>query len=1001
MLALAAAGLGAPVAHAEDYLWVDDGWTYPEWWDINGTSPGGSISVSGTGEISFTPPRTSFVSAFSGVIFSDRSGGGTVRFGVRNPGGQWVSSVTNPDGWTDAGGSNVPGAQAVVTIDSTSSSDYVQLSGIFMYLGDPDNPTLTNVSHTVPAWVKTGTFSANGAADDPGLGVEKLELLNGTTVVGSKEQTCSPKDPWCPTALSGPVNFNAAALPEGRLQLSLRAVDWADHVSNVATIPVNIDRTAPLTPSGFVTPAYNAGSGIATVDWAPSADPILEDGSPGSGVALVEARYKLNNGSFGAWTTASSNAVSVAGSVNDVVTVEVRATDAAGNVSAVGRARLTIKDTTLRLAVGGELASDPLQAEQEEYGLTFDASDPNADVSEVRILIDNVEREAFEPASGCTSPCGVEDSGYGFDTDWVSEGLHTITVEATNNDGDVVSQSWQIEVLREAHFAGRLWAWGSDVQSQVDTFEPGALTGPIPRPPDDWSDTASCEASEQALEDCYDAITDWGESVEAWLGDNLTDGSDAGSLPLPPVLPNEISEGLATDLTKQIASTFEYTRHMVATPDEPIDIALGFHEPLTPAQVEAALPQNAVMYSGTEIRGYFDNGRYTWQGSDGASDVESVADSLDDFYTEQHSLAGDLLAQSDDQPDDDVDEQDEIAASVASLQSLQTALTGREPYVSALTVRLMPDAGLAARSTSSGWHPSIKNMRPVSAGAGASRSEILGTMQVDAAALDTGSSARSAAADGDTCEDRNEDSESIVPHSVKHVSPAYYAPSRFHSNVTPSALVDGHNVFINARWWAARSLTWFCMDKPDENTIELEANVYPSDNERWATDWINDQPSRSLISLPGQWFLDDINKGVPPGSYSPQKYPDFALVFKGGRQLRYGHLYKMVFRTNKGPANDGRVIWTAQANTPSYSKAYTAYCKSYLLKRGDDFPHCRFARVTTCYGVSYVSDSNAFFRRVNWNTVFGTSSPRLSDVPASHKDPNNPNEVDSYCDPRP
>ena len=103
---------------------------------------------------------------------------------------------------------------------------------------------------------------------------------------------------------------------------------------------VSIDRTPPVTPHGFEVATADRGSGAATIEWAPSADATLADGSPGSGVALVQARYSINGGAFSAWAPANADEISLVAQPGDSVTVQVLVTDNLGWVSAVGSATL-------------------------------------------------------------------------------------------------------------------------------------------------------------------------------------------------------------------------------------------------------------------------------------------------------------------------------------------------------------------------------------------------------------------------------------------------------------------------------------------------------------------------------------------------------------------------------------------------------------------------------------------------------------------------------------
>ncbi|MDA0182463.1 hypothetical protein OJ997_19295 [Solirubrobacter phytolaccae] len=248
---LALAGPGAVAANAAPYGWSDDGWLFTDIWQVDGDPYGSSpLSIRGSGEISYTPPGTAYVTAFQGVAHHWATGGATATWGIRLPNGQWADSMPvqpNDTGEAYYAGSTA-GAQAVVQLSGAGSpDDYISLTYFGVDIDDPDVPTVTSASSGVSGWVKDGVRTATVAGTDAGVGVKQLDLLKGTQVLGSKTRICQQQEGLtaCPQALSGTINYDAGQLPEGVNTLGVRAKDWTDKVSSVSTFPVKVDRSNP------------------------------------------------------------------------------------------------------------------------------------------------------------------------------------------------------------------------------------------------------------------------------------------------------------------------------------------------------------------------------------------------------------------------------------------------------------------------------------------------------------------------------------------------------------------------------------------------------------------------------------------------------------------------------------------------------------------------------------------------------------------------------------
>ncbi|UMG94500.1 NEW3 domain-containing protein [Nocardioides sp. TF02-7] len=130
----------------------------------------------------------------------------------------------------------------------------------------------------------------------------------------------------------GPVTFDA----EGEHELSFRATDAAGNRSSVGTLPVRIDRTAPVTEVRVTRGSGVDGSDRATLAFA-ATDAL-------SGVATTV--YRVDGGS---WSTVGDGPVTVEGYGDHVV--EFASTDVAGNAEPVRRTTVSLSDVESVAAV--------------------------------------------------------------------------------------------------------------------------------------------------------------------------------------------------------------------------------------------------------------------------------------------------------------------------------------------------------------------------------------------------------------------------------------------------------------------------------------------------------------------------------------------------------------------------------------------------------------------------------------------------------------------------
>ena len=210
------------------------------------------------------------------------------------------------------------------------------------------------------------------AGDGPGAGIRRLSLerQGGGEVVGA-DAGCTPRQlpggrPWkdlCPAEAGHAFTVHTDTLPEGRSTLTAQAVDRARNVGQ-RRWDVIVDRSAPPAPADLQLSYFDEATRDATIAWDDVDDPALPDGTAGSGVARLEARYGIGGAPLGPWTRAADGLDFVGGGRGDTVTAEVRAVDAVGNVSAVASGTFVLEPVEVPegVAFGTELPEGQVAA---------------------------------------------------------------------------------------------------------------------------------------------------------------------------------------------------------------------------------------------------------------------------------------------------------------------------------------------------------------------------------------------------------------------------------------------------------------------------------------------------------------------------------------------------------------------------------------------------------------------------------------------------------------
>ncbi|WP_420842024.1 OmpL47-type beta-barrel domain-containing protein, partial [Haloactinopolyspora alba] len=379
-------------------------------------------NVSQTGSVPFTvvadTPEDTTPPTVSAEVSGDQDadgnyvGAATVAVSADDAGGSGVASVEYAlDGGAFQAYSEPVTVEAVgshtVQYRATDNSGNVSQAGSVSFTvvePQPEDTTPPEVSAEITGEQDAdgnyvGSASVTVAAQDAGSGVASVEYdLDGS---GFTEYT-------------GPVTVEAV----GSHTVQYRATDNSGNVSAVSSVSFTVVEPEPEDTTPPEVSAEVAGDQDADGNYVGSASVTVAAQDPGSGVASVE--YDLDGSGFTEYTGPVT--VEAVGSH----TVQFRATDNSGNVSAVSSVSFTVvepepEDTTppeVSAEVAGEQDADGNYVSSATVTVT--AQDPGSGVESVSYALDG---GSFGPYGEPVVVDGV--------------GEHTVQFRATDNSGNV------------------------------------------------------------------------------------------------------------------------------------------------------------------------------------------------------------------------------------------------------------------------------------------------------------------------------------------------------------------------------------------------------------------------------------------------------------------------------------------------------------------------------------------------------------------------------------
>ncbi|HEX6713825.1 MAG TPA: hypothetical protein VF066_10580 [Thermoleophilaceae bacterium] len=244
----------------------------------------------------------------------------------------------------------------IPSLDPEANAPLARAERVDMTLVDEDLPTATPsgpLFDRAEDYVNgNSAYDLTVAGSDAGAGVNQVAVERaGGAQLAAADGPCDPAHHTpelgariCPDSHSQTLGVPMQTLPEGSNALDATATDLAGNTGVSAPWNVLVDRTPP-NPVSELDIDWDADTNEAMVGWEAEDDPDLPDGNPGSGIATYEYRYRhLGDDRWNGWQPAGGSADVPSNWIGELIEVEVRSSDAVGNVSETASEVLEVPD---------------------------------------------------------------------------------------------------------------------------------------------------------------------------------------------------------------------------------------------------------------------------------------------------------------------------------------------------------------------------------------------------------------------------------------------------------------------------------------------------------------------------------------------------------------------------------------------------------------------------------------------------------------------------------
>lgn len=256
--------------------------------------------------------------------------------------------------------------------DPLKDGAFVQVKSADLTLVDDDDPVVTpsKAFFELDGTYIDGrqTYPLRIDSTDAGAGVTRIDvehtgwpgpqppLAEHAVECDAHHHTAALGARICPPADAIELDVDTRPMPEGTRHFRASTPDVAGNIGDHRWTVI-IDRTPPTPPQSlrFTTPE----EGSAQAAWDAAEDPVLPDGTPGSGVKHYQARHRISGGGWSDWETLDRDA-RLTDEVYDQpagtrVDFQVRAIDAVGNVGDAAEVAGEVFGTAPQVSAAGRL----------------------------------------------------------------------------------------------------------------------------------------------------------------------------------------------------------------------------------------------------------------------------------------------------------------------------------------------------------------------------------------------------------------------------------------------------------------------------------------------------------------------------------------------------------------------------------------------------------------------------------------------------------------------